>query len=155
MIDFSAREERTYSSKRTRSLIFITLVVGMLFIFSILSGHNLLIVAIILGVLLLVQIYKSGDANRYFIKHIKIHNGNVSIVYRDRDNEICFTGKLDALIIRKENVLLSRSRTIYLAVYNNKQLLMKQFIHGEWTEARFDEIEQYIRKFLTIGKEVG
>jgi hypothetical protein len=151
MIDFLVSEKQSYSSRRNRSLLLITSVVGVLLVFALLSGSIQALALITLGLVALIQIYKSGNANRYFIKHIKIRNENVSIVYKDKNNEISFTGTLNTMIIRKENA----NRSTYLAIYSNEKLLLKQFVQGNWNETKFDEIEQYIRKLKIIGKEIG
>jgi hypothetical protein len=155
MIDFTISEKRPHSSKRNRSILLIALVVGVLLIFFLLAGRDVVFIVLILALLFFVQMYKSGRADRYFIKHLKIKNENVEIIYSDRGDEKTFTGNLNDMIIRKENVILSKSRTIYLAIRSRKQLLIEQFLQDEWTEEKFDEIEQYVRKFKIIGKEIG
>ena len=151
MIDFVVPTRHSYKERRKKSLIVITLVVGVLLIFSLLSGNDIILVSSILLFLFLVQMYRSSKADRYFIKNLKIKNEDIQITYEDRGSEVILAGKLGEMTIKKEEGF----RTIYLSIYKNNELLLQQFIRGDWTEAKFDEVEQYIRKLRITGREIG
>ncbi len=95
--------------------------------------------------------YRSSSADRYFIKSLKIKNEDVQILYEDKGNEIVLEGNLNEMTIKKEKPF----RTVYLSIYTNNELQLRQYIYDDWTEEKFDEIEQYIRKIRMIGKEIG
>jgi hypothetical protein len=150
MIDFAIAERRPYKERRKKAAVRIIFVVGGLLIFSLLLGHDILVVSVILLFIFITQMYKSDAADRFFIKNLWISNEDVKIIYEDKGTERIFSGNLTGMTIKKENGF----RTVYLSIYTENKLLLRQFIHGDWTEQKFDEIEQYIRKLEITGKEI-
>ncbi len=131
-------------------ILIISIIAGLLLLSSLL-GHDILIVSGIYLFLFITQMYRSNSADRYFIKRLKIKNEDVHILYEDKGNEIILEGNLNEMTIKKENGF----RTVYLSICTKNELQLRQYVYGDWTEEKFDEIEQYIRKIRMIGKEIG
>ena len=155
MIDFEIPEPSTYPTRKNKSIFIVVAVIGTLLLFFLGGDYNIVIIFIILILLFFIQSHQSIKSEQYFITHIKIQNGNVDVTYKDREQLSMITGTLDSMVIRKENATLSRNKTTYLAIYDNQKLLLRQFIRGAWTEEKFDAIEQDIRKFKIMGREIG
>jgi hypothetical protein len=150
MVDIIVPSMHSYNTRQKKSMTIILLVAGVMVVFSSLSGHNMLLVSSIILLLLFIQLQRSNSATAYFIKRLVIKNESVLLIYDDRGTEKTLAGTLDDIMIKKGIGF----RSVYLSIYKDKKLLLKQFIQGEWTEEKFDEVEQYIRKFRITGREI-
>jgi hypothetical protein len=147
MIDFTVPEHESFRIRRRRSILVIVFIIAVMLSYSWQAGFDLFVILNVLSILFFIQMYRAGKRRRYFITHIKIQNDKVDLTYTRKGREKSFTGALAHTRIQKKQGFFSRSKTTCLAIYNNNQLVLKQFIQGEWTEEKFDEIEQYIRNY--------
>jgi hypothetical protein len=128
-------------AKRTReSLMYnfiISAIIGLL-----VATTSRIINGILIGLLIYcVQYYKSKRWNKTFIDKIVFNEGNVTINYTEQNVPMNMEGSIDNFRFKKKTVLLNRTRTVYLAVYNSdSSLKIKQFEIGDWTEDKMNEV---------------
>lgn len=87
----------------------------------------------------IVQHLKSSRWDKCFIVCIEKKEGQVTVRYKEGNQQQEITGSVDDFRLKKE-IAFNRSRTVYLAIYYKESLLIKQFEIGDWNEEVFDEI---------------
>lgn len=92
-----------------------------------------------------IQNFKSDRWDKFFILSLRIDNEKVNLIYKKEDELIELTGLLHDFKFKKETVTFSKIGTIYLAVYFQGRLLIKQFRVGDWNENKIDEFLEHTK----------
>ena len=98
----------------------------------------------------LVQYFKSDRWDKTFVNSISIDNQNVTVDYYDRNTKKTLSGHLNNFIFKKKISALNRTRTPYLTIYQNKDLQIKQFVIGDWTEDKMTEVVNAFKNAVSV-----
>ncbi len=138
--------DNDYSKRAKSSLtinIVVSIIIGLIVTVSSDIGWGFGIALFVF----LVQYFKSDRWDKTFINSISFNNENVTIEYFDRETKNKLSGHVNEFTFKKQ-IALNRTRTAYLAVYQNKDLKIKQFEISDWTE---NKIDQVINTFSSIN----
>ncbi|WP_343307294.1 hypothetical protein AAHN97_09235 [Chitinophaga niabensis] len=136
---FSITEKNTYVKRRSNTFRFTAIITCVILI----AGLLITPVTIALGVALivfLVQYFKLIGRERYRIIAITINDDNLVIQYDDKGKSRSLSGSPTDFRFKKKTTLFNKSKTIYLAVYFQGSLQIKQFEQDELRGPVFDDI---------------
>jgi hypothetical protein len=139
MINFNFTHNDKDYSKRTKSSLAINIVVSMTIGLVVTLSSD---IGWGLGIALfafIVQYFKSDRWDKTFIFKICFDNENVLIEYFNRETKNTLSGHLNEFTFKKQ-IAFNRTRTAYLAVYQNNELKIKQFEISDWTESKMDQV---------------
>jgi hypothetical protein len=140
MRDFNIQvvEKEDFRSRNKKSKTFNLIVAGglLLFMCIISNWQSGLLFAVFF---LIVQNLKSSRWDKYFISSIRLNNQQLSICYKEQGNEREVEGNINEFSVKKK-FAVNRVRTVYLAIYQNDKLLLRQFEIEEWDENMFNEV---------------
>jgi hypothetical protein len=93
----------------------------------------------------IVQFFKSGRWDKYYISSVVITSSEIELVYDDRGEKKII--KDDANLFEfKKKFAFSKSRIVYMAVYHKALLIVEQSENGGWNEEKFDKVLAAIPK---------
>jgi hypothetical protein len=135
---FEAKQEQSFKKRNKRSRIRILLISIAIFlvVFSLSNWYYSLIIVIIFSI---IQLLKAERRNQFFINYFELNNDQVLIKYMYKNQNQILSGEKREFAVKKE-VALNRTKTVYLAIYKEDNLQIKQFEIDEWTEKVFDDI---------------
>ena len=132
------QEPTSYLTRNKNSTI-INLLFGLGIFVLITITSNWKYGSIISIVFLVIQYYKSSRWDKCFITEIIFNNDNVNIKYIETNQVIELIGHQTEFRFIKR-IAFNSTKTLYLAVYFKNELLIKQFVIGEWNENIFDDV---------------
>jgi hypothetical protein len=138
MIDFQFKPDTTYDKRSKSSLIIvisISLLMGLIATWS----SNIMFGLLIALFFFSIQYYKSDRWDKTFINNLSFDQENIKIEYQLRNDLKTLQGHTADFKFKKQ-LAFNKTKTSYLAVYQNDQLKLKQFEIGDWTENKMDDI---------------
>ncbi len=139
MINFNfTHNDKDYSKRAKSSLainIVVSMTIGLVVTLSSDIGWGLGIALFVF----IIQYFKSDRWDKTFIFKICFDNENVLIEYFNRETKNTLSGHMNEFTFKKQ-FALNRTRTAYLAVYQNNELKIKQFEISDWTESKMDQV---------------
>lgn len=139
MTEFNFKNTDEDYAKRTRSSLTINLVVSIAIGLIVTASSNVGWGIGIALAIFIIQYFKSDRRDNVYINKISFDKQNVSVEFVDHKILNTITGHLSEFNFKKQTAL-QRTPTPYLAVYQNKELKIKQFEVDEWTENKMDEV---------------
>jgi hypothetical protein len=136
--NFEINETKTHKERHRSSQIFnLSISIAIFILLTVTS--NWYYGVIISGVFLIIQYFKSSRWDEYFILCINRAENNLHLKYKKQDEIKVIDGNIRDFVFKKETAL-NRTRTIYLAIYYENNLIIKQFENENWNEILMDEV---------------
>lgn len=131
-------EPKTYPERKKQSII-VNVIVTLLITFFI-STISSWEYGLLIGLFFFcIQLFKSSRWDNNFITYLEIDDFNVKIQFKSRHQVHNLEGNLKDFSFKKK-VAFNKTKTVYLAVYYKKELKIRQFEIGDWTEGKFEEV---------------
>lgn len=92
-----------------------------------------------------VQYLKAVRQEKTFINLISIESNLIQIEYQNEGISETLNGSIAEFSFKKK-FTFSKTRTPYLVIYQNKELKIRQYLEGDWTEERMDELLTHFSK---------
>jgi hypothetical protein len=151
MINFNFTHNDKDYSKRAKSSLAINIVVSITIGLVVTVSSDIRWGLGLAVFFFTVQYFKSDRWDKTFIFKISFDNENVLIEYFNRDTKNTLSGHMNEFTFKKQ-IAFNRTRTAYLAIYQNNELKINQFEISDWTESKMDEvIEAFGNNNPTLG----